>query len=31
MEENEVDQMDIICQACVTKYPFLAYYDGLEN
>jgi len=28
MEENEVDQMDIICGTCVTKYPFLAYYDG---
>jgi hypothetical protein len=25
MEENEVD---IICGTCVTKYPFLAYYDG---
>jgi len=28
MEENEVD---IICQACVTKYPFLVYYDGQET
>ena len=30
MEENEADQMDMICQGCVTKYPFLAHYDG-EN
>jgi hypothetical protein len=28
MEENEADQMDMICQACVTKHPFLAHYDG---
>jgi len=27
MEENETNQMDMICQACVTKHPFLAYYD----
>jgi len=27
MEENETIQMDMICQTCVTKYPFLAYYD----
>ncbi|CAF3695987.1 unnamed protein product [Adineta steineri] len=27
MEENEADQMDMICQACVTKHPFLAQYD----
>jgi hypothetical protein len=25
MEENEVD---IICQTCVTKYPFLVHYNG---
>jgi len=28
MEENEADQMDMICQACVIKHPFLANYDG---
>lgn len=28
MEENETDQMDMICQACITKHPFLVYYDG---
>jgi len=28
MEENEADQMDMICQACIVKYPFLAHYDG---
>jgi len=27
MSENETIQMDMICQTCVTKYPFLAYYD----
>ncbi|CAF0749059.1 unnamed protein product [Rotaria sordida] len=27
MEENEINQMDIICQACVTKYSFLVNYD----
>jgi len=30
MEETEADQMDMICQGCVTKYPFLSHYDG-EN
>ncbi len=28
MEENDIDQMDIICQTCVTKYPFLVHYNG---
>jgi hypothetical protein len=28
MEENDADQMDMICQACIIKYPFLAHYDG---
>jgi hypothetical protein len=28
MEEDEADQMDMICQACVNKHPFLAHYDG---
>jgi hypothetical protein len=28
MDENEADQMDMICQACIIKYPFLANYDG---
>jgi len=28
MEENEADQMDMICQACVIKHPFLVHYDG---
>lgn len=28
MEENETDQMDMICQGCVTKHPFLVHYDG---
>lgn len=27
MEESEADQMDMICQGCVTKYPFLSNYD----
>ncbi len=28
MEENEADQMDMICQLCIIKYPFLVHYDG---
>ncbi|CAF1070559.1 unnamed protein product [Adineta ricciae] len=31
MEENETNQMDMICQACVTKYPFLAFYDEIRG
>ncbi|CAF0822703.1 unnamed protein product [Rotaria sordida] len=27
MEENEADQLDMICQACIMKYPFLIHYD----
>ncbi|CAF4909875.1 unnamed protein product, partial [Rotaria sp. Silwood1] len=27
MEENDINQMDMICQACVAKYKFLANYD----
>ncbi|CAF0986856.1 unnamed protein product [Adineta ricciae] len=27
MEENESDQMDMICQTCVNKHPFLSHYD----
>ncbi|CAF3409101.1 unnamed protein product [Rotaria sp. Silwood1] len=27
MEENDINQMDMICQACIAKYKFLANYD----
>lgn len=28
MEESEADQLDMICQACITQHPFLVNYDG---
>ncbi|UJR16056.1 hypothetical protein I4U23_002969 [Adineta vaga] len=31
MEENESNQMDMICQACVMKHPFLAHYDETQG
>ncbi|CAF0872788.1 unnamed protein product [Adineta steineri] len=31
MEENEINQMDMICQTCVAKYPILIHYDESRN
>ena len=31
MEENESDQMDMICRTCVNKHPFLSHYDGKKS
>ena len=31
MDESDTDQMDMICQGCVGKHPFLVHYDGRSS